>query len=586
MNRTIATLALFGLGTLPAATGCGGGGSVNVTPRTTPTGPITTGTPPASLAAITPAPALPTVPPANYTPAATMSSASPFPAATFPSSSPAPAPAGSDLAALTAGNPPSAAYLAELAKPITPAYPLADAEPKAVLGTVAGFTANGIAIDVSPAVSATPSAGVPYVDGINAVNGTRITAVVSGSTADLVPGGYGALRVGSLVMVLGSGPASAFVADVVQGGLHETSASTAALVHDPIPATFARRSPAASVHPLQAASGVVPFTITNLSGQAGGTTPSTSTSLGQLGCISASVVTAGNNGWGTTANFPMQLVDVSDPTTFAEGQMQPLPVQLINGPSTGDKTYVINYGYSVSGGFTIQTNNCPGIANALYPLNVSLTGTGGQGLSATTTDELPGTGNIAYLTHGSCPFIPIPVAGGLSNFFINTFSSPSISFCFDFQIDGANVGADAAITNAEIYGGSNVTNDSSSGTATFSWSSTLPMGDPQVTVLPLASVDDGSDQPNVLTLDNISYNGNMTAIPMFTLGGYGFSVNLLANPFPVNTVFQYPSLYVPYSPILGVSQPSSIQLTLNPHGGTVIVNPKARRRSRVGRLLR
>jgi hypothetical protein len=548
---------------------CGGGGSGG--PPVIRSTAQPTGAPaPASLAAITPAPGNSPAP----SPGATID-ASPVavPATPLPSMAPVPAPTGSELQNLVGGGTPSKAYLAALAAPIQPQFPLPDSASKSFSGTISSFVSDGFVVNVPPYLDTAKveAAGAAYAATGNAIAESVVTAHVSGKTVNAVPGGYGALHTGDAVIVLGSGPAADFIADAViaRPGATAPPATSAETIRTS--AAAVRRGYAAARRYAQAnVNSVTPFTITSTNGNPGifFPNPPDQVMLSNLfgTCVSFQNATTANGGNGETATYPMELDDISDPSTFQVGYDNALPVQLVNQSYQSMTTYFINYGVSLSFGLNMITSNCATLKDATYPLSF---GTLGQGITLASTDTLPGYGNFTQLNHISCPFIPLTIEGPL-DYLLNQPTSPSVSVCLDGQLDGDYIYANASIKNAKVTlspsipGGCPILSDT-----VWCWQSSTANGMPTTTkIVPLADPK-GAAQEVELALTSMTYNGNLTLLPTFA-GSLLFGLPPAAgNSFPQLTVFQVPNgnLAPPFTPKVGITVPATIYLDLMPSEG-------------------
>ncbi len=362
-NVVIAALVL---GALAA---CGGGGGIS-SPGSgaPPTAAPTPAGPPASLARITPMPGLPTVPPTSAAFTAPPSSA-PVAGTPRPSTAPVAAPTGSALTGLLGGHPPQQ-YYAALAAPAAP-FPLPASAPKGVLGTIVAFTADGFTIAVESPLDASAAIanGAAYAAGATAVGANAVTVHVSGATADLVPGGFAALRVGDPVLVAGSGDPSSFTASIVAG---ESAARVAAMrarsafsatgvgMHRANDVRGATRSKTAAVPTPSAGGSPTDLLIAASGANVAATFPNPPVAFESafLGCVSVSLEPVATAGIGAAASYPMQLADASsDDDPYVESKIQKLPVTLMNDYDAGGTRYTIEIALaaSVRG---VVTQNC------------------------------------------------------------------------------------------------------------------------------------------------------------------------------------------------------------------------------------
>jgi hypothetical protein len=524
---------------------------------------------PASLAAITPAPGNNPAPLPGATIDASPVAASATP---LPSMAPVPAPTGSELQNLINGGTPSKAYLAALAAPIQPQFPLPDSASKSFAGTISSFVSDGFVVNVPAYIDTAKAeaAGAAYAATGNAIAESVVTAHVNGKTVNAVPGGYGALHTGDAVIVLGSGPAADFIADAViarpgattpPATSNETIRASAATVERGH--ALARRF-AANVN------SSTPFTITSTNGNPGAFFPNPPI-LSQVSnlfgtCVSFQNATTGNGGNGETATYPMELDDISTPSTFRVGYEADLPVQLVNQSYQPMTTYFINYGVAISVGLNMVTSNCAYLKDASYPMSFA---TLGQGITLASTDTLPGYGNFTLLNHISCPFIPLTVDGP-QDYLLNLPTSPNVSVCLDGQLDGDYIYANASVTHAHVTdspsipGGCPILSD-----MVWCWQSSTANGMPTTTKIVPIPDQNGAAQEVELALTSMTYNGNLTLLPTYT-GSLFFGLPPLAgNSFPVVTVFQVPNgnFAPPFTPKTGITVPSTIYLDLQPSEG-------------------
>jgi hypothetical protein len=473
-----------------------------------------------------------------------------------------PAPTGSDLAALELGGTPSAAYFAALAAPGAQVFPLPDSAPKAVFGTIAAFLPAGIVVAVASPLDSTQAASFPYAAGAVAVAETRIDALVDGTTLDLVPGGYVTLRAGDPIIVAGSGPAKAFHADGVIGHFSApTQSQTIASNQAPRHSDRAL----ATRHREDTYSNQTSFVITGKAAFPGASLTPMVGSIPVENCFVLTGSITGGMGLGESATYPLELADTStslaNPVPIPESSLQPLPVALINATSGTPPSYIATYGLGITVGFTIQFfGACASFATQLYPAGSLQIG---QALVLTSNDPLPGPGQTVHFTVQRCPFIPLPFS---SNWLLNLPSSPSLSLCDDVALQGAPLQALATLTNAEVTGASSVTNDVSS----FPWYSDMPGGDPMLTYVPLAA-DDGSSQANTLTLQGMNYYGHLTETQTLAFNAPWYNTPFMVTfpTTPAITVFQ--DQLPPFNPIIGISDPATVDLTLHPASGVIPV---------------
>ncbi len=562
---------------LSALAACGGGGGISSPGGgAPPTAAPTPAGPPASLARITPMPGLPTVPPASAAFTAPPSTA-PVAVSPRPSTAPVAAPTGSDLTGLLGGHPPQQ-YYAALAAPAAP-YPLPASAPKGVLGTIAAFTADGFTIAVESPIdtSGAFANGASYAGGATAVGANAVTVHVSGGTADLVPGGFAALRVGDPVLAAGSGDPSSFTAALVAG---ESAARVAALRARTVRsasgvamrrARDARRGTASksAAVPTPSAGGSPTDLLIAASGANVAATfpnPPVAFESAFLGCVSVSLEPVATAGIGASASYPLQLADSSsDDDPYVESKIQKLPATLMNDYDAGGTRYTIEIALvaSVRG---VVTQNCAASLGALQrgvPYDIAVASEGTV-LSAVSSDALPGSSEQVVIAPAQCPSLTF--SNGAPGGALIGAGSVTVGFCEDFTLTGSQILAGASITNALIESAPVSTGLPA---ASWTWSSDLPDGDPNTTVLPLAE-SSGAVQNNTLTLQNVQYGASLNVRPYVTFAVGTASASRVDQPsYVTNSVFQQPAAAPPFASRVGVSVPSTAFLGLSPHVPTV-----------------
>jgi hypothetical protein len=501
---------------------------------------------------ITPAPGGDPVPSPDATfiaQATALPSGTPIPNFTDP-----PAPSGDALAALEAGMPPPASYFASLVDPRAAQYPMPQDDPTAFVGTIRTFLADGFVVDAAPLSDETTAAGngVDYDGALPANSAAQITTHVTNQTEDEVPGGFGALHTGDVVAVLGEGPPAAFTAEAVLGA-PGSYAKTSAGERRPA----APRRPMTAMKPQSSGFPSVPFVLGPRSPTPIDLHTPQNFAAEQWGCLTKTASWTFAAGLAQSADYSMELEDVSDPNHFFEGQKQALPVRVITDPPDGTSTYIINFALTFNLGLNFVAHNCKFIKEGKQ-FGIGFVSVG-NGLTSETSDPLPGTAIESKIAHVNCPFFPLTAVGKLPSYVLNLPNSPTVSMCVDFFLFGAPLDANVTVTNAKIDfapsipGGSGFTDT----TASVAFEVTTG-GDPGVSFIPLSSPS-GVPQPVNFAIQNMTYAPTLFAQPTFSLS-LGTNIGQYR---PLQ--FQVPT---PFSGVnaLGKQMPA---IVLHPTGGAV-----------------
>jgi|GEM_PF-5981462 len=533
---------------MAAIAGCGGGGT---SPKLGPSGSSSGSG--AFLAAITPAPGIPTVPPASWTPNPNATPPTPL-----PSSSPT----------ITLGTQTfSADQIFSTSSPLPIEQALADDGESAIQnalieGNVAGFTQpNGIVVTVVPDVQVDPSSAP--IDELGTIPQTQ-TLQVTGHTYDGVPGGFGHLHVGDPIMAGIEGTGSAGIADFVFAlpGAASLAVPTSAerSMGDVSSAGSAVVAPSAVER-----SRSKPF----LSGQVG--TSYTPFSMGAqypaanqkaadqkfnfpTYCfnpplpfpIGVCVIPEPHLVIGNIANFPMGLVDETSRDQWVLDEVSTIPIAIdpeSGSASTNNK--IAHYSFNAYGSITFHVKAT--VLNKVYGRDFTFI----NGLRTLTTDDLPATGQSLPLTvfqtftgdFDVLPFvcaaakvIKTPYAVALAAFCNSKLSKAAsipIHFAFKVQdtISGGNIKVGAlSITNASPGSAQNLL---------FNISGDVP---PNFKAAPGPQAT-----PNVFTISGLTYTGkdNPELEVDLTLGQPGATTSLTENPtFPLSQLPGYPSTSV------------------------------------------
>ncbi len=394
---------------LAVVPGCGGSGSLPASRLTTTETEFASNAmpAPASFAAIKPAPGYPSPPPAGRF-------------RIDPATEPTPSPVRESL--------PLPPGIGKLSATITPAQQAqvasllpAESTKTVVEGTITSFGSNRVSVAVEAPIASDTASHYPTVPvkGGVAIPST-LTLVLAPTTVDAVPGGFGGLHKGDAILALAD-VASPQLPAIYLTDLTLLAKDVAAISSSPPPFAESLEN-AASARSAPAAAGAIarripavnfpnssPFLLAGDSSPATNYTKTTNLPLPFAAYLPFCVVTMTLNSvlvdFGTDAEYPLRLADVSSKVPSIENQTSTLPLSVLNVPSDGSATFTANAYVALD--IHLSATLSPGIANLTgqkAPIDFSLADVIGPELS-NGTHLLPGLGMQSGTTE------PLPAQG-------------------------------------------------------------------------------------------------------------------------------------------------------------------------------